>query len=57
MGLYIVSIIETLEKQITVIADSDSDAIKKIRKEYIDGKIVLDSDDYVDTEYTVEGRG
>lgn len=48
---YQISIIETLEKIIEVNATSEEEVIEKVMKMYNDEEIVLDSFDYVDTEF------
>lgn len=45
---YKVEITETLQRVIEVKADSLSQAVTKITKDYSDGKIVLDSNDFVE---------
>lgn len=48
---YEVEIVETLSKTIRIKANSESDAYKKIKDEYMQSKIILDSNDYVGTEF------
>ena len=51
MKNYTIEITETLQKQVTVKANSREEAIQKVRKEYFDCDIILDSNDYIDTEF------
>lgn len=51
MDKYVVSIYETLAKNIEVEAENYSDAIKKVREKYNNEEIVLSGDDYYDTEF------
>lgn len=51
MKKYTIEITETLQKQVTVKANSREEAIQKVRKEYFDCDIILDSNDYIDTEF------
>lgn len=50
MKKFIVQITETLQKSVTVQADSWQEAVKQVRKDYADEKIVLTEDDYFDSE-------
>lgn len=50
---YVVSIQETLEKQIEVIAESSSEAKKIVDEQYYKQEIVLDSNDYSGVEFYV----
>lgn len=50
---YIVNIREMLERTVSVEASSKEEALRKIRKAYFDGDIVLDWDDVKDTEIEV----
>lgn len=52
----IVTIKETLEKQVTVMANSEEKAIEKVKKRYQDSEIVLDASDYQDTEFFIENK-
>lgn len=45
---YKVEITETLQRIVEVKANSLSDAVTKVAKDYSDGKIVLDSGDFVE---------
>lgn len=51
MKNYTIEITETLQKQVTVKANSREEAIQKVQKEYFDCDIILDSNDYIDTEF------
>ena len=53
MKKYLVEITETLQKQITVSANSREEAEQKVRNKYKNEEIVLDESDYIDTEFTV----
>ena len=45
---YLIEITETLSKQFKVEADSAEEAICQVKKQYLDSKIVLTADDFVD---------
>lgn len=51
--IYKVEILETLSKVIEVDAESEDEAISKIRKDYKDEKVVLDAEDYLGTEFSI----
>lgn len=53
MRKYLVEITETLQKQITVTADSREEAEQKIKERYDKDEIVLNKRDYVDTDFHV----
>uniref|UniRef100_UPI00402AA3B8 DpnD/PcfM family protein n=1 Tax=Thomasclavelia ramosa TaxID=1547 RepID=UPI00402AA3B8 len=53
MKKYLVEITETLQKQITINANSREEAEQKVRDKYKNEEIVLDESDYIDTEFTV----
>lgn len=53
MRKYLVEITETLQKQITVTADSREEAEQKIKERYDKEEIVLNERDYVDTDFHV----
>lgn len=53
MKKYLVEITETLQKQITVSANSREEAEQKIRERYKDEEIVLNEKDYVNTDFHV----
>lgn len=53
MKKYLVEITETLQKQITIRANSREEAEQKVKEKYRNEEIVLDESDYVDTEIEV----
>lgn len=53
MKKYLVEITETLQKQITIRANSREEAEQKVKEKYRNEEIVLDESDYVDTDFTV----
>lgn len=53
MDKYVVSIYETLVKDIEIEAEDYSDAIKKVKEKYNNEEIVLSADDYLDTKFNV----
>ena len=53
MDKYVVSIYETLVKDIEIEAEDYLDAIKKVKEKYNNEEIVLSADDYLDTEFNV----
>ncbi len=53
MKKYLVEITETLQKQITITANSREEAEQKVKEKYRNEEIVLDESDYVDTEIEV----
>ena len=53
MKRYLVEVTETLQKQITITANSREEAEQKVRNKYKNEEIVLDESDYIDTEFTV----
>ncbi len=53
MTKFIIEITETLQKQIEIEADSEVEAIEKIRKEYFQSNIVLDETDFIETQFDV----
>ena len=53
MKEYNVEITETLQKTITIMAESEEDAIEKVKEEYYAEEIVLDDSAYIDTEYKI----
>lgn len=48
---FIVEITETLQKLVKVRAQDENEAIKKVKNAYRDEKIILDSSDYMDTNF------
>lgn len=53
MNKYKLEITETSQKNIEVQASTEKEALDKIRKQYKEEKIILDSSDYVDTDFTI----
>lgn len=51
---YYVSITEFLNKVVSVNADSEAEAVQRVRDAYLKNDIVLTSDDYVDNCIEVE---
>lgn len=57
MKKYKVEITEILSKIVGVFADNEDEAAHKVSERYWDEKYVLDSSNYVDTEFSiVEGK-
>ena len=54
MKTYYISVTETLNKIVEVHADSEQEALQKAEDAYYNGEIVLDSEDYVDTQFNDE---
>ena len=48
-----VEIKETLSRIIDIEAEKEEEAIRKVREQYKSQKIILDSDDYIDTEINI----
>lgn len=53
METYKIEVKETLSRIIEIKATSEDEAFSKIRDLYRNEEIVLDSDDYVDTEFLI----
>ena len=51
MKTFYISITETLNKIVEVHAEDSSEALQKAEDAYYNGEIVLDSEDFVDTEF------
>ena len=51
MKKYKFEITEILQKQVEIEADSFDEAYRKLKKSYRNEEIVLDSNDYIDTEF------
>ena len=51
MKIFKIEITETLQKQVEVEADTEEDAISKIRNQYYQSNIVLDESNYIDTQF------
>lgn len=47
---YKIEIKETLSRIIDIEADNEEGAIRKVREQYSSQEIILDSNDYIDTE-------
>ena len=54
MTKYRIEIAETLSHTVEMEADSESDAIDKVRQMYRNCEIILDASDYVETEISVK---
>lgn len=50
---YTIEIIETLSKLVVVKADSKEQAIDIVREKYYESEIVLDEEDFYETEFTI----
>lgn len=50
---YTVRIIETLEREISVLADNEYEAEDKVRELYATGSEVLDAEDFTGVEFEV----
>ena len=53
MNKYIIEITETLQKQIEVEANSKDDALRLVKSKYKNEEIILDSENYVSTNFNV----
>lgn len=53
MKKFTVEITETLQRQIEVEAADENEAISKVEEMYRDEEVVLDSGDYIDTEFNI----
>lgn len=53
MKKFTVEITETLQRQIEVEAADKNEAISKVREKYYNEEVVLDSGDYIDTEFNI----
>lgn len=49
--IYTIEITETLQKQVSIQANSYEEADRKVKEKYQNNEIVLDSNDYIDTCY------
>lgn len=49
--IYTIEITETLQKQVKIKANSQEEAEKKVKEQYQNNEIVLDSNDYIYTCY------
>lgn len=53
MKYYKVTVKETLERTVTVKAESEDDAHEKVERMYYDEKVVLDYSDHINTDFVV----
>ena len=53
MREYKVEVTETLSQVITVEADNEEDALDIVRDSYFNEELVLDSSDYIDTDFQI----
>ena len=53
MRTYFVEVIETLSKKVEVEANDTSEAIEKAKDMYHNEEIILDNEDYLDTEFEI----
>lgn len=54
MKTFYISVTETLKRIVEVHAEDSSEALQKAEDAYYNEEIVLDSDDFVDTEFNDE---
>ena len=54
MKRYYVSVTETLNKVVSVDAESEKEAVQKVQDAYNNSEIVLDSDDFIGEQVQVE---
>ena len=54
MKTFYISVTETLNKIVEVHAEDSSEALQKAEDAYYNGEIVLDSEDFVDTDFNDE---
>lgn len=54
MKTYYISVTETLNRIVEVHAEDSSEALQKAEEAYYNEEIVLDSDDFVDTDFNDE---
>ena len=54
MKTYYISVTETLKRIVEVHAEDSSEALQKAEDAYYNEEIVLDSDDFVDTDFNDE---
>lgn len=54
MKTYYIRVTETLDRIVEVHAEDLSEALQKTEDAYYNGEIVLDSEDYVDTQFNDE---
>ena len=53
MKKYLVEITETSQRQLTISAETRDEAEQKVRQKYRNGEIVLNEQDYIDTDFHV----
>ena len=53
MKKFTVEITETLQRQIEVEAEDENEAISKVEDMYRNEEVVLDSGDYIDTDFNI----
>lgn len=51
---YIVNIKEVLEHEVCIEASSKEEALRKVRKAYGDGEIILDWEDLKETDFSID---
>lgn len=54
MKTFYISVTETLKRIVEVHAEDSSEALQKVEDAYYNEEIVLDSDDFVDTDFNDE---
>lgn len=54
MKTFYISVTETLNRIVEVHAEDSSEALQKAEDAYYNGEIVLDSEDFVDTDFNDE---
>lgn len=54
MKIYYVSVTETLNKVVSVDAESEKDALEQVQKAYGDSVIVLDSDNFAGEQIEID---
>lgn len=54
MKTYYIRVTETIDRIVEVHAEDSSEALQKAEDAYYNGEIVLDSEDYVDTQFNDE---
>ena len=57
MNTYIITITETLQKEVKEKAASPEAALSKVKQDYRTEIHVLDSSDYIDTEFSINKGG
>lgn len=48
-----IEIVETCSRIVEIEAESDEDALIAVKRKYRDGEIILDSNDYLDTDFKI----